>query len=343
MDDNKIQPLKGGIDHFDFGSQCPGAEDFPDNTLIPKENPRTDTDQANKDIKLFKSHFQKIEQLSKQRDNNFYVGHRPLFAIACNKTTYVTLDWTLQQSLSKNTLNRISGIINGHMHWGHALEFQDNELPAQMVVGNGGTRLIPKNNVNQSAIPLMELRVGQNQQIRGRVKRGYTMTKFGYAVMDRQDDDDGKPVEYEVTFKTYNEMTKKMEPIDFSLKIPKGPRVGRPDTGVATKTDEQLDKTDEQMEKKKAKGCSLKKTKKQCIKDDGCTWVKGDCYYDKFVPQDWYENPNNGETNKVESVVAADPVAKKANSAASSPQVGTVTKISVTMLAGFVLLLVVVL
>ena len=58
---------------------------------------------------------------------------------------------------------------------------------------------------------------------------------------------------------------------------------------------------------------------------------------------DWYENPNNGETNKVESVVAADPVAKKANSAASSPQVGTVTKISVTMLAGFVLLLVVVL
>ena len=78
MDDNKIQPLEGGIDQFDFGNQCPGAEDFPDNTLIPKENPRTDTNQANEDIKLFQGYFQQIEKMSKSYDNNFYVGHRPL-------------------------------------------------------------------------------------------------------------------------------------------------------------------------------------------------------------------------------------------------------------------------
>lgn len=83
MDDNKIQPLEGGIDQFDFTNQCPGAEDFPDNTLIPKENPRMDKDpdQANEDIKLFQGYFQQIEKMSKSYDNNFYVGHRPLFVI----------------------------------------------------------------------------------------------------------------------------------------------------------------------------------------------------------------------------------------------------------------------
>jgi hypothetical protein len=116
MDNSEIEEYNGGVDKFLNSPQgCPGAPS--DGSLIvPTQEIRTDDD-AQSQIELFTEWFNYIEDLSTERDTNFYVGHRPLLAIGCNWTDIVTLDWTLQQSLSQNTLHRISAIISGHMHW----------------------------------------------------------------------------------------------------------------------------------------------------------------------------------------------------------------------------------
>eukprot|EP00804_Cyclotella_cryptica_P008753 CCRYP_018463-RB/>CCRYP_018463-RB protein AED:0.03 eAED:0.03 QI:300/1/1/1/0.66/0.5/4/814/481 len=115
MDDSIIKELNGGVDHFLPGA-CPGV---PDNGYIvplqqTRYNDTNDQDIPNH-LDLFTQHFEKIEVMSLESDNNFYIGHRPLFGISCNNGTVVTLDWTLQQSLGPTTLNRISAIFSGHM------------------------------------------------------------------------------------------------------------------------------------------------------------------------------------------------------------------------------------
>lgn len=121
MDDSQINPLRGGVDHYmNTPEGCPEAPT--DGSLIVpvRENRYLDPDEAEKarqQVELFTDYFQQIEELSAERETNFYVGHRPVLGIGCNYTSIVTLDWTLQQSLGPTTLDRISGIISGHMHW----------------------------------------------------------------------------------------------------------------------------------------------------------------------------------------------------------------------------------
>ena len=96
------------------------------------------------------------------------------------------------------------------------LEFEDNELPAQMVVGNGGTMMI-ENKIKQSSIPYVDLKVGKEEyNLQARVKRGLTMSQFGYSVMERQEDNKS----YEVKFNVYNQDARAMETLDFKLSIP---------------------------------------------------------------------------------------------------------------------------
>lgn len=96
------------------------------------------------------------------------------------------------------------------------LEFEDNELPAQMVVGNGGTMMI-ENKIKQSSIPYVDLKVGKEEyNLQARVKRGLTMSQFGYSVMERQEDNKS----YEVKFNVYNQDAMAMETLDFKLSIP---------------------------------------------------------------------------------------------------------------------------
>lgn len=52
-----------------------------------------------------------------------------------------TLDWTLQQYLDPSTLDRVSGVVAGHMHWLEVLAFENEDLPVQLVVGHGGTKV----------------------------------------------------------------------------------------------------------------------------------------------------------------------------------------------------------
>ena len=146
MDDSLINPLRKGVDHFMVSDQgCPGAPED-GSTIVPiRENRYLDPKTKNEtdtQVAIFTNWFKRIEELSQGRENNFYVGHRPILGIGCNYTDIVTLDWTLQESLGPNTLDRISALITGHMHWLEVLEFEDNVLPAQMVVGNGGTMMI---------------------------------------------------------------------------------------------------------------------------------------------------------------------------------------------------------
>jgi len=59
------------------------------------------------------------------------------------------------------------------VHWFEALSFENQGLPAQIVVGNAGTDLI-KNYVNQETLPTIELRVGVDDAYTARVEAGIT-------------------------------------------------------------------------------------------------------------------------------------------------------------------------
>ena len=252
MDDSIISPLNEGVDHFKAG-QCPGPP--ASGYIVPVQEDRNDdpTDRNIEDqIDTFTKHFETIEELSQSHSTNFYVGHRPIFGIGCNNGTYVTLDWTLQQSLGETTLNFISGIITGHMHWLEVLQFEDDKLPPQMVVGHGGTQLI-RNYVNQSAMPFLRLEVGKPEyNITGTVERGLTESNFGYGIMERTAAGD-----YEVTFHNLvNSSGGKIsfEPIPFSLLIPKGPRIPG-DTSISDAGDSRTTSSGPALSKSKAVGC----------------------------------------------------------------------------------------
>ena len=41
-----------------------------------------------------------MSEMSLSHETNIYLSHRPLYAVACNSTHYVTLDWTMQQAIA---------------------------------------------------------------------------------------------------------------------------------------------------------------------------------------------------------------------------------------------------
>ncbi|KAL3765302.1 hypothetical protein ACHAW5_006087 [Stephanodiscus triporus] len=223
VDDNDINPLKGGTDSFTFiEGACP-APPPEGEFIVPVQQTRVDEPQAGIDVAYFSGVMSTLEAMSAERDTNFFVTHHPILAIACNDTEIIVEDWTLQQALHSNTLDRVSAIISGHQHWLQVLEFNDDALPAQLVVGHGGTKLIP-NWVNQDSLTRIKLEVGQPElNIVATVKRGITMSQFGYGIMERNDG-----MDYDVTFYGLDETTRKVGVLDFSMTIPKGPRVPYP-------------------------------------------------------------------------------------------------------------------
>jgi len=219
MDDSIINPLYGGVDKYIPG-ECPGIPSSGAIKPVQENRFEDPTDESvMQQLDTFQRHFKDVETFSQTHNNNFYVGHRPVLGIGCNSSHVVTLDWTLQQSLGPTTLDRISGIITGHMHWLQALQFDNDSLPAQLVVGNGGTKLI-QNYINQSSISYIDLYVGKPEyNIKGRIQKGITMSEFGFGIMERSDGGG-----YDVTFHTWREDSRSVEPIDFSMYIPRGPR-----------------------------------------------------------------------------------------------------------------------
>ena len=230
MDDGEIDPFKGGIDHFEFvPGACPGPAADGD-VIVPSQQPRYSDPKYDKgdpqtynhsvdvDIARFAAAFAEMETWTKTFDTNFYLSHRPVFAIGCDFDQYITADWTIQQALSKHTLDRVSAMVGGHMHWFQGLAFEDEALPAQLVVGNGGTKLIP-NLVNQAAIPTMKLEVGRDGAYQGKVRKGLTASQFGFTIMTRNADGS-----YRFRSRAYDDVSETMVNI-FEMEVPKGPRV----------------------------------------------------------------------------------------------------------------------
>ncbi|KAL7528415.1 hypothetical protein ACHAXR_002438, partial [Thalassiosira sp. AJA248-18] len=138
LDDSLIEPLNQGIDHFNFTEgACPAPRNDSKPWIADAQTRLGDGENETTvlaQIAYYKGVMETLYENSLSHDTNFYVAHRPIFGIACNGDEYATLDWTIQNALQRHTLDRVSGLINGHMHWSEALEFQDNELPAQIVV-----------------------------------------------------------------------------------------------------------------------------------------------------------------------------------------------------------------
>eukprot|EP00550_Attheya_septentrionalis_P010292 CAMPEP_0198288844 /NCGR_PEP_ID=MMETSP1449-20131203/7220_1 /TAXON_ID=420275 /ORGANISM="Attheya septentrionalis, Strain CCMP2084" /LENGTH=662 /DNA_ID=CAMNT_0043987061 /DNA_START=151 /DNA_END=2136 /DNA_ORIENTATION=+ len=244
MDDSFINPLNGGIDHFNFtNGTCPQAP-TDESLIVPtSQNPYLDPKQdnaTNADLAQFTTYMEKIRNFSLSHETNFYLSHRPVFAVACDGSEMTSLDWTIQQSLAANTLDRVVAMIGGHMHWLEALSFVNQSLPVQLVLGHGGTDRIP-NYVNQDIFPYLQLQVGQETDngstlFQGRVEKGISDSRmFGFALMDRNTDTKN----YDVTFLSLNRTTSipKLVELEFQLTIKKGPRVTNSDTTRITHSD----------------------------------------------------------------------------------------------------------
>lgn len=110
-----IEELNKGVDHF-LPGQCPGPPKS--GYIVPIEQDRFN-DTSDKTVEdhldMFTGHFEKIKRMTLDADTNFYLGHRPIFGIGCSNGSIATLDWTLQQSLGRTTLDRISATFSGHM------------------------------------------------------------------------------------------------------------------------------------------------------------------------------------------------------------------------------------
>jgi hypothetical protein len=112
IDDSEINPLNKGVDHFIPGECPPPLSDG--EYYVPLAQTLPD-DESKDNIQTYTAYLQTMEKYSQNYETNFYVGHRPLFGLGCNEGEFVALDWTLQQSLGPNTLDRVSAIISGHM------------------------------------------------------------------------------------------------------------------------------------------------------------------------------------------------------------------------------------
>jgi hypothetical protein len=189
-----------------FAVQTPRYDD-------PTQNPA----EIQSEIDRYANMMETVRNLSLSHDTNFYASHRAPFAVACNGSILQSLDWTIQQSLGRNTFDRVSACIAGHMHWLLVLLY--DTLPHQIVVGHGGTSLIP-NYVNQNSFPGLVVEAGRDNAFRGIVEDGMSSSLMhGYAIMEHRDDGD-----YSVTFRGLNG-SMEMEDLDFTLAIPRGPRV----------------------------------------------------------------------------------------------------------------------
>ena len=88
-------------------------------------------------------------------------------------------------------------------------------------VGHGGTKLF-NSSIDEELYPHIRLVVGEPEIYSATIKRGYTMNKFGYAIMERNDE-----LNYDVTFYVFNQTTREvLEMEDLIVTIPKGPRKG---------------------------------------------------------------------------------------------------------------------
>mmetsp|Transcript_20787 Transcript_20787/g.42434 ORF Transcript_20787/g.42434 Transcript_20787/m.42434 type:complete len:697 (+) Transcript_20787:2007-4097(+) len=226
VDDSTIEPKDRGFDGLQFiPGDCPtkSGTDLQVPELMNRflaTNPEQDCENIYDELDIFTQHFLKVEEMSKSYETNFYLGHRPIFGIACNDTKLLSMDWTLQCSLGCTTLDRVSALFSGHMHWRESITFQDSRLPPQIIAGHGGTDLV-SNYIIDRSLDGLRLELGKDLIISVTIDEGEPdSSAFGYAVMERT-----ASMNYDIVFRGLNMTTGTMMNVGTPLTIPKGPRV----------------------------------------------------------------------------------------------------------------------
>eukprot|EP00928_Gymnodinium_smaydae_P021912 TRINITY_DN18586_c0_g1_i2.p1 TRINITY_DN18586_c0_g1~~TRINITY_DN18586_c0_g1_i2.p1 ORF type:complete len:419 (+),score=65.70 TRINITY_DN18586_c0_g1_i2:580-1836(+) len=192
LDSADINTAYKDIDDPGYNNRCPRAH-VP-NPISRFDDPSQKYEVIVDDIKYFRSQFEALQKLSASHAVNFLATHRPILGVGCNGSHFVKLDWTLQRALvppevnkvwkgvklqTSNLLDGVSAIFSGHMHWFEAIAFESDELPAQFVVGNGGTELIP-NYMPQDYLNDLSMN-------HVKLKDSISSSHFGYTVMSRDD------------------------------------------------------------------------------------------------------------------------------------------------------------
>eukprot|EP00428_Durinskia_dybowskii_P014247 CAMPEP_0170212984 /NCGR_PEP_ID=MMETSP0116_2-20130129/6114_1 /TAXON_ID=400756 /ORGANISM="Durinskia baltica, Strain CSIRO CS-38" /LENGTH=555 /DNA_ID=CAMNT_0010463531 /DNA_START=116 /DNA_END=1783 /DNA_ORIENTATION=- len=184
IDDTAIKPKAGGIDHFDFLPACSAGE-AQAVSANRHEDPSQNLSFIDAQVQMYTRHMRRLADLAKGHKTNIYVGHRPLFAFACNHSEYTSLDWTMQQAWQACAVDLGSVVlaISGHMHWFTGVEYAGRAHPTQVVVGHGGTKLIP------NSVPEQEFEGSQLEILGAKVSRGSSKSAFGYATLTSGDGD----------------------------------------------------------------------------------------------------------------------------------------------------------
>ena len=198
IDDSGIEPKDHGFDGLQFvEGDCPTemGSDLPSPEVMNRflaTNPEQDCEHIYAQLDTFTHYFERVREMSVESDKmNFYLGHRPIFGIACNDTKLLSMDWTLQCSLACSTFDYISALFSGHMHWRETISFANNLLPPQIVVGHGGTDLV-ENYIIDRSLDGLNLEVGRNSQISVTVEEGEPdSSAYGYAVLKSGEKSEG--------------------------------------------------------------------------------------------------------------------------------------------------------
>jgi hypothetical protein len=95
-------------------------------------------------IERYRQDFERAKQLAS--GNTWLVSHRPIWGIrptVADGSAVEVLNVTVQQALSGPLPHAVDLVLTGHIHLLEALNFTGHR-PAQVVVGTGGTRLLPE-------------------------------------------------------------------------------------------------------------------------------------------------------------------------------------------------------
>jgi hypothetical protein len=112
--------------------------------------------------------------------------------------------------------------------------------------------LINAHDIDNNALTNIKFNIGKPEyNITGRVKSGEIKFEYGYGMMTR-DDETG---DYNVMFYTWQNETKSVIPMDYSITIPKGPRVKK------NKNNKESKKKKKQKKGTDKTGKSIKKAK----------------------------------------------------------------------------------
>lgn len=205
---------------------APSADGSP---IIPAsqnryKDPQADKEAIEEELAMFTGYWEQVETMSASHENNFVLVHRPVFSVSCSylsANVMTTSDWNMQHTLKPETLKRISGIISGHLHIAQGIQFVDNELPVQVVVGHGGTEL-HASDMHSDVWSQVKIKVETRDGgfVQGTVDRGFVnVDMHGFAVMERNTDNG----DYGVVFKSLDESIGELVDIEFPITVPKGP------------------------------------------------------------------------------------------------------------------------